>query len=79
ISLLLLFSVAIAIRLGAFTKSASAKGSNKALYIIIVNISLKYIKNKEKDSRPKFAFRLKGLPIFYIVLYLLTISIKQKA
>ncbi|OCK97021.1 uncharacterized protein K441DRAFT_712441 [Cenococcum geophilum 1.58] len=43
--------------------------------IIIVNINLEHIKNKEKDSRPKkFTFRLKGLPIFYIILYILAIE-----
>jgi len=68
--LLLLLSVATAIRLGALVKSASAKGSNKALLfkdidlivvrslkypektIIIANINLKYVKNKEKDRKP---------------------------
>jgi hypothetical protein len=68
--LLLLLSIAIATRLGAFIKSASAKGSNKALLfkdinlivvrslkhpektIIIVNVNLKYVKNKERDGKP---------------------------
>ena len=67
--LLLLLSVAIAIRLGALVESASAKGSNKAVWfkniniiviyskehfnksIVVVNINLEYIKNKEKDSK----------------------------
>ncbi|OCK94509.1 uncharacterized protein K441DRAFT_560286, partial [Cenococcum geophilum 1.58] len=35
---------------------------------IIININLKYIKNKEKDGKPKkYIFRLKGLPTFYII------------
>jgi hypothetical protein len=68
--LLLLLSAAIATRPGALVESASAKGSNKAVWfkniniiviysekcsnksIIVVNINLKYIKNKEKDSKP---------------------------
>ncbi|OCK88271.1 uncharacterized protein K441DRAFT_589484, partial [Cenococcum geophilum 1.58] len=70
ISLLLLLSVAIATRLGALVESASAKGSNKAVWFkninvivvcskkysnkstVVVNINLKYIKNKEKDGKP---------------------------
>jgi hypothetical protein len=68
--LLLFLSIAIAIRLGALIKSASAKGSNKVLLfkdinlivvrslkypkktIIITNINLKYVKNKERDRKP---------------------------
>ncbi|XTI94535.1 hypothetical protein V2W45_1473694 [Cenococcum geophilum] len=83
ISLLLLLSVAIAIRLGALVESASAKGSNKAVYkkrsnksIIMVNMNLEHIKNKEKDSKPKkFTFRFKDLPTFYIISHILAISV----
>ena len=67
--LLLLLSVAIAIRLGALVESTSAKGSNKAVWfkninvivvyskehfnksMVVVNINLEYIKNKEKDGK----------------------------
>jgi hypothetical protein len=66
--LFLLFSAAIATRLGALVESASAKGSNKAIWfkninimvvcsekrsnksMIVVNVNLKHIKNKEKDG-----------------------------
>ena len=69
ISLLLLLSAATAIRPGALVESASAKGSNKAVWfkninviviysekhsnksIIVVNVNLEYIKNKEKDGK----------------------------
>ncbi|OCK88033.1 uncharacterized protein K441DRAFT_591310, partial [Cenococcum geophilum 1.58] len=58
ILLLLLLSVAISIRLGALVERASNRGSNRALYfkdiklisIIIVNINLENIKNKNKDK-----------------------------
>ncbi|XTI87687.1 hypothetical protein V2W45_1486644 [Cenococcum geophilum] len=63
--------VAIAIRLGALVESASTKGiicskkhSNRS--IVVVNINLEHIKNKEKD---------KDLPTFYIVLYILAVSV----
>ena len=67
--LLLLLSIATAIRPGALVESASAKGSNKAVWfkniniivicseehsnksMVIVNVNLKYIKNKEKDGK----------------------------
>jgi Protein of unknown function (DUF3435) len=70
ISLLLLLSAATAIRPGALVESASAKGSNKAVWfkninvivvyseehsnksMVVVNINLEHIKNKEKDGKP---------------------------
>ncbi|XTI94315.1 hypothetical protein V2W45_1473512 [Cenococcum geophilum] len=89
ISLLLLLSAATATRPEALVESASAKGSNKALWFkdiniivstIMVNVNLEHIKNKKKNSRPKkFTFRLKGLLAFCIVSYILAIGISWEA
>ena len=48
--LLLLLSVAIAIRLGALVESASAKGSNKAVWFKNINIIVVYSEEHSNKS-----------------------------
>ncbi|KAI1510323.1 DUF3435 domain containing protein [Pyrenophora tritici-repentis] len=48
--------------------------------IIVANVNLENIKNKEKDRKPKkFTFRLEGTLAFCIVSYILSISVSQGA